>query len=58
MSLGNDVKHKPCKGYIPYYRQKQFLILKPLKNTMKIGLSLPNEYSNNLLNEAKKPCRV
>ena len=53
MSLGDDVKQKPCKGYIPYYRKKQFLILKPKKNTMKIGLSLPNEYSNNLLSKAK-----
>lgn len=53
LKLGDDVKQKPCKGYIPYYRNKQFLILKPSKSTMKIGLSFPNDYSNILLSEAK-----
>jgi len=38
--LGNDVSVRPCKTYIPIYRKKQFLTIKPIKQGLALGLAL------------------
>jgi len=42
-SLSNDVKVKPCKTYIPFYRNKQFAIATEKKGELILGLNLSNE---------------
>jgi predicted transport protein len=38
--LGSDVSVRPCKTYIPLYRNKQFVTIKPTKQGLAIGLAL------------------
>ena len=40
--FGNDVSVRPCKTYIPLYRNKQFVTIKPVKQGLVIGLALKN----------------
>lgn len=51
--IGDDIKVKPCKTYIPFTRNKQFLIVKPSKVNLKIGLSLPDDFEHAKLEKAK-----
>src|SRR3989339_78448 len=41
--LGNDVSVRPCKTYIPLYRNKQFVTIKPIKKGLALGLALKTE---------------
>lgn len=41
LALGADVKAKPCKTYIPFYRNRQFAILTERKGALILGLALP-----------------
>lgn len=40
--FGKDVSIRPCKTYIPLYRKKQFITIKPVKQGLAIGLALKN----------------
>jgi predicted transport protein len=51
--LGSDIKIKPCVGYVPFYRKKQFLVVKPSKDKLVIGLALPESMDEALLSPAK-----
>ena len=44
--LGNDVSIRPCKTYIPIYRRKQFITIKPIKQALAVGLALNNPSNN------------
>jgi hypothetical protein len=48
-----DLVLRPCKTYIPYYRQKQVLFIKPLKGALHIGVALPSDESHPLLQPAR-----
>jgi predicted transport protein len=51
--FGNDIQVKPCKTYLPFYRKRQFLILKPKKGFIYIGLPLASDYKHELLTSVK-----
>ncbi|MFZ5351110.1 MAG: DUF5655 domain-containing protein [Bacillota bacterium] len=53
MKLGSDIKVKPCKTYVPFYRNKQFLIVKPEGDLLYIGMALNGESDSTLLTKAK-----
>lgn len=38
--LGKDISVRPCKTYIPIYRNKQFITIKPVKQGLAVGLAL------------------
>jgi predicted transport protein len=40
-ALGADVLVRPCKGYVPFYRSKQFAFAKAHKGQLHVGLALP-----------------
>lgn len=42
-AMSNEVKVKPCKTYIPFYRNNQFAILTEKKGELVLGLNLPEE---------------
>jgi len=45
LKLGEDIRIKPCKTYIPFYRKYQFLLIKPTKDSeFFIGLNLPEDF--------------
>lgn len=46
MKLGADIQIKPCKTYIPFYRKRQFLIVKPGKGMLYVGLPVTPDRSN------------
>jgi hypothetical protein len=37
------VRIQPCKTYVPLTRSKQFLVVKPMKGKLVLGLALPEE---------------
>ncbi|TAL70280.1 MAG: hypothetical protein EPN82_03340 [Bacteroidetes bacterium] len=45
--FGNDVSVRPCKTYIPLYRNKQFITIKPVKQALAIGLAMKIPLTNN-----------
>jgi hypothetical protein len=48
-----EIKVKPCKTYIPFYRKNQFAIITEKKGELILGLNLPDkEYSD--LKQAEK----
>ncbi len=51
--FGCDIKVKPCKTYIPFYRKTQFMILKPKSDELYIGLALPEGFENSRLETSK-----
>lgn len=51
--LGEDVTIQPRKTYIPFYRKKQFLVVKPQKGKLHIGLALPETMEFARLDSAK-----
>jgi predicted transport protein len=40
-ALGGDVKERPCKTYVPFYRNKVFVYVKPVKGKLHMALGLP-----------------
>ncbi|MEL6987196.1 MAG: DUF5655 domain-containing protein [Bacteroidota bacterium] len=55
LSYGNDIQMKPCKTYIPFYRNKQFDLLTQTKSgTFKLALNLPDSYLNKHFLPTKK----
>lgn len=40
IKFGNNIKIKPCKTYIPFYRNNQFLVLTAKKGILYLGLPL------------------
>ncbi len=40
MKLGNDVSKHPCKTYTGFSRSRQFVVLKPQKSQLIVGLAL------------------
>ncbi len=43
-AISNDISVKPCKTYIPFYRNKQFAILTEKKDELVLGLNLKTEH--------------
>lgn len=52
-SIGGDISIQPRKTYIPFYRKKQFLMIKPHKGVLHIGLALPETMEYAHLDSAK-----
>lgn len=50
---GKDIQCKPRKTYIPFYRRKQFLIVKPQKGILYLGLPALSEKSGSDFTPAK-----
>jgi predicted transport protein len=42
-ALGEDVKIRPCKTYVPFYRNQVFVYVKPLKGQLHMGIGLPED---------------
>ncbi len=52
-ALGEGVEARPCKTYVPFYRKKQFAVLKPHKGKLQVGLALPDAVSSDRLESSK-----
>ncbi|WP_409342945.1 DUF5655 domain-containing protein [Paenibacillus sp. MBLB4367] len=52
-AIGSDISIQPRKTYIPFYRKKQFLMIKPHKGVLNIGLALPETLEYAHLDSAK-----
>lgn len=52
-ALGQDVKMKPCRTYIPFSRKRQFAIVTVKKGKMVVGLNLPEAYQSSLVQPAR-----
>ena len=52
LKLGPDVDEKISKSYISFYRKKQFLVVKPYKGALTVGLALPEDFRHKLLSPA------
>lgn len=53
LNLSNEVKIKPCKTYIPFYRKNQFAIISEKKGELVLGLNL-NQTEFSMLDQAVK----
>lgn len=53
LKLGEDVKLRPCKTYLPFYRKHQFVVVKPTKDGLRVGLALSEDIENHKLSKAK-----
>lgn len=53
VKFGKDIKIKPCKTYIPFYRNNQFLVLKAKKGFLYLGLPLPLDIKHEKLTGVK-----
>lgn len=53
VKFGKDIKIKPCKTYIPFYRNYQFLVLKAKKGFLYLGLPLPLDIKHEKLSGVK-----
>jgi predicted transport protein len=42
-AISDDISVKPCKTYIPFYRNKQFAVLTEKKGELILGLNLESE---------------
>lgn len=40
LKLGEGIEIRPCKTYLPFYKKKQFMMIKPHKGNLHIGLAL------------------
>ncbi|CAG7642771.1 DUF5655 domain-containing protein [Paenibacillus allorhizosphaerae] len=52
-TIGQDVLVRPCKTYVPFYRNKLFAMSKPHKGQLHIGLALPESTEYAKLDSAK-----
>lgn len=52
-AISNDITVKPCKTYIPFYRNNQFAILTEKKGALVLGLNLKPEHFPELVTAAK-----
>lgn len=53
LALGPDVVVRPCKTYVPFYRKKQFVFVRPFKGKFYVGLALPEGTENPRLQSAE-----
>ncbi|ASS73919.1 hypothetical protein CIG75_02285 [Tumebacillus algifaecis] len=51
--LGDGVSARPCKTYVPFYKKRQFAIVKPYRGKLHVGLALPDAVSSERLESAK-----
>lgn len=60
-ALGEDIVSQPSKTYVPFSRKRQFLIVKPLKGKLHVGLALKEPIDSPRLVSAKglgAPARI
>ena len=53
-TLGDDVDAQVRKTYISFFRGKQFLVVKPVKGSLILGLALPGDFRAGRLQSAEK----
>lgn len=53
LDLSPEIMVKPCKSYIPFYRNHQFAILTEKKGELILGLNLNGKYYEELMNANK-----
>jgi predicted transport protein len=52
-AISDDISVKPCKTYIPFYRNNQFAILTEKKGELVLGLNLKTEHFPELVKAEK-----
>jgi len=53
-ALGADVAVRPCKTYVPFYRHKTFVSVRPFKGKLHIGLAVPEGTEHQRLSPIEK----
>jgi predicted transport protein len=53
MALGGDVAMKPCRTYVPFCRRAQFVVAKPGRGGLVVGLALSRDIAHPRLAPAK-----
>lgn len=61
LALGNDVKMEPDRTYLSFQRKRQFLVIRPVRGVLIVGLALPEDFKNERLAKARHlgtPARI